>query len=294
METTFERIGVYREKVAYHSGELPFYVAGARLSWYPTMGHPCHYHEDVEFLYVEEGHMTYFINGKLCRIEEGEGIFVNSGHLHYGFSQDGTDSKFFCVLLNPMLLAVTPFFEREYLNPLTENQDLPYTLLTPGVPWQGEVLELLKKIHASYADQEPGFALEVQSCFNLIWQRLFCNMPAPDRSRGGDPKLNILRSMIRFLQENSTEKLTLGDIAAAGHVSESSCCRLFQKYLNRSPMVFLNECRLDEACKLLRETELSVTEVASRTGFNGASYFTEQFRKKYGYTPTQFRERCKR
>lgn len=283
-----------QERVDYHSGELPIYIRAAEMSCYPNprMGHPCHYHEDIEFLYAVRGHLAYSVNGALVRIGEGEGIFVNSRHLHYGFSEDGTNCEFFCVLINPVLLSVLPYIEREYIRPLMENKSFSHLRLSPEVPWQREILELLRRAYAVYQRQEQGFVLELQSCFYVIWSRLFREMPKnTDDSDRQDTKLTILRNMVCYLQDHYTEKLSLKDIAAAGHVSESSCCRLFQKYLNRSPVAFLNECRLDAACTLLRDTDLSVTEVANRTGFNGASYFTEQFHRQYDCTPSQYRER---
>lgn len=294
MKKTIQRDSARQEKVDYHSGELPFYIRGYELRFYPSMGHPCHHHEDIEFLYAIQGHMTYSINGQLCRIGEGEGIFVNSRHLHYGFSEDGTNCKFFCILLNPVLLSVTPYVEREYVSPLTDNTAFTHQRLSPEVPWQKRVLELMLHVYAVYQKKERGYVLELQSCFYGIWQQLYCNMPQSTAAAAKtDMKLNMLRQMVCYLQEHLTEKLTLSDIAQAGHVCESTCCRLFQKYLNRSPVGFLNECRLDKACALLRGSDISITEVANRTGFNGASYFTEQFRKQYGCTPSQFRERCK-
>ena len=285
----------FQEQVAYHSGELPIYIASADLSIYPGMGHPCHYHEDIEFLYAVRGHLTYSVNGQLCRIREGEGIFVNSRHLHYGFSEDGTNCAFFCVLINPILLSVLPYIEREYLQPLMRNSNFPYSRLSPEIPWQREILELLKQAYELYTRQSTGYVLDLQGCFYRIWGLLFRNMPVSltGDDKNPDNKLNILRSMICYIQENLREKLNLASIAKAGHVSESSCCRLFQKYLNRSPIAFLNECRLDEACTLLRDTEMSITEVAGKAGFNGASYFTEQFRKQYGCTPSQYRDRMR-
>lgn len=292
MRKTFQRNTARQEKVDYHSGELPIYIRDGSLSDYPSMGHPCHYHEDIEFLYAVRGHLTYSVNGQLCRIGEGEGIFVNSKHLHYGFSEDGANCDFFCILLNPVILSVIPYLEREYINPLMDNTAFTHQLLKPEISWQNRVLELMRHAYEVYQQQELGYVLELQSCFYGIWQQLYCNMPRGTAEVGkADLKLNMLRQMICFLQEHMTEKLTLTDIAAAGHMCESTCCRLFQKYLNRSPVGFLNECRLDRACELLRDSDISITEVANRTGFNGASYFTEQFRKQYGCTPSQFRER---
>lgn len=295
MKQTIQRDSAKREKVNYHSGELPVYIRTGDLSRYPNLGHPCHYHEDIEFLYAMKGHLTYFINGQLCRIGEGEGIFVNSRHLHYGFSEDGTNCELLCILINPMLLSVLPYIEREYVIPLTDNIAFTHQLLTPQVPWQNRVLEMMLRAYEVYQKQEQGYVLELQCCFYSIWQQLYCNMPRDDVAvTRADPKLNMLRQMVCYLQEHLTEKLTLSDIAEVGHMCESTCCRLFQKYLNRSPMGYLNECRLDRACELLRDSDVSITEVANCAGFNGASYFTEQFRKQYGCTPSQFRERYKK
>ena len=295
MEQSKKQAAAFQEQVAYLSGELPIYIAAADLSIYPGMGHPCHYHEDIEFLYALRGHLTYSVNGQLCRIREGEGIFVNSRHLHYGFSEDGTNCAFFCILINPVLLSVLPYIEREFLNPLMRNDSFPFARLSPEVPWQREILDLMLQTYEIYTRQDVGYVLDLQSCFYGIWSRLFRNMPISlEENTASDNKLNILRSMICFLQENICEKLNLAGIARAGHVSESSCCRLFQKYLNRSPIAFLNECRLDAACTLLRDTEMSITEVAGQVGFSGASYFTEQFRKQYGYTPSVYRENMRK
>lgn len=282
---------VYQEKVNYDSGELTLYVRRSNLKVFRNMGHPCHYHSDVEFLFTLSGHLSYSVNGQVCRVGEGEGIFVNSRHLHYGFSEDGTDCDYVCVLLNPMLLSVTPYVEKEYLTPMMENPAFSHQILRPQIPWQKDVLDRLKQIWSAYEAKVPGYVLELQSCFFRIWQQLYCNMPVPEQfHRDTDTKLNTLRLMVGFLQENLTEKITLEDIAGAGHVCQSSCCRIFQKFLHRSPIVFLNECRLDHACQLLRDPSLSITEVANRSGFSGASYFTEQFRRKYGCAPRQYRQ----
>ena len=75
---------VMQEKVNYDYDVMPLYIHRTTLSKYLTLNRGCHFHEDIEFFYVLSGHCTYFINGQLCRMEAGEGIFVNSGHFHNG------------------------------------------------------------------------------------------------------------------------------------------------------------------------------------------------------------------
>ena len=282
---------VMQEKVNYDYDVMPLYIHRTTLSKYLTLNRGCHFHEDIEFFYVLSGHCTYFINGQLCRMEAGEGIFVNSGHFHNGFSEDDTDCEFICVLLNPFVLSITADLARNYLEPLLQNNAFPYQHLSREVPWQASILDLLDRLHTTYMYKAPGYALELQSCFYTIWQLLFQNMPQPEKGKEREvsAKLCALRQMVSYVQDNLTEKMTLEKIAAAGHLCTSACCRLFQKYMQRSPMAFVNEYRLEKSRELLRETDLSITEVAFRLGFAGASYYSEQFRKQYNCTPRQYR-----
>lgn len=104
-------------------------------------------------------------------------------------------------------------------------------------------------------------------------------------------KLPALKNMMNFIRSRSGERMGLPEIAAAGSVCESSSRRLFRKYPNRTPIEYLTEYRLLKACALLRATQMTVTEAAFLSGFSGATYFEEQFRKRYYRSPTEYRRR---
>ncbi len=75
----------------------------------------------------------------------------------------------------------------------------------------------------------------------------------------------------------SANKLSLEDISSSGNCCKTKCTSLFQKYLNTSPMVYLNRYRLEKSVFLLRNTTMSVTEIAYACGFSNSSYFCELF-----------------
>lgn len=97
--------------------------------------------------------------------------------------------------------------------------------------------------------------------------------------------------MIAYIQKNFREKISLEDIAKAGNVSKTSCCKIFKKYVNQSPNAYLIEYRLRSGLELLRTTDMTVTEICFEVGFNGPSYFSESFHKAFGYSPIEFRRR---
>ena len=95
-----------------------------------------------------------------------------------------------------------------------------------------------------------------------------------------------------IITENAGQ-IRLKDIAEAGNVSVSTCSNLFSRLIHRSPVSYLLTYRLHEAQKLLRKTDLSITEAASASGFNGSSYFAEIFRRETGMTPGQYRTKSR-
>ena len=70
----------------------------------------------------------------------------------------------------------------------------------------------------------------------------------------------------------------------------TQCSALFQKYLNTSPMLYLNNYRLEKSISLLRNTSKSITEVAYECDFFSTSYYCEQFNKYCHKTPKDFRQ----
>ena len=101
-------------------------------------------------------------------------------------------------------------------------------------------------------------------------------------------------SMLAFIQENYAEKLTLEQIAAAAAVSTRECLRCFRSCIRQSPMEYLMDYRIQAAKKSLETTDLTVTEIALRCGFNSSSYFTKQFHRLSSKTPAAYRKELRR
>ncbi len=72
-------------------------------------------------------------------------------------------------------------------------------------------------------------------------------------------------------------------------ISEAHFCRIFKSYTGFRPMEYANLFKLQKAKNLLRNTDLSVAEVAAEIGYDSHSYFSMLFKKHTGVTPTQYR-----
>ncbi len=271
------------ENVAYNTPDFPAYIKKGQLSSYPHFRAISHWHDDLEFILILEGQMFYDVNGQKISLQAGEGIFVNSRCLHYGYSDTHTDCLFICILLSPLLLSVNKYFTENCLNPLIQNVHYVYQKLNPSVQWQNTILHDLENLYEENKDKiQPFMILEraVRIC-RLLAENMGC---FPDCNKNAEDIL-ILTAMIGYVQKNYAHKILLKDISSSGNCCKTKCTSLFRKYLNTSPIIYLNRYRLDKAVFLLRNTEMSVTDIAYACGFSNSSYFCELFHKYYHATP---------
>lgn len=278
------------ENVSYDTPEFPVYVRQGLLSSYPNFSAISHWHEDIEFIFVQSGHMEYNINGVTVRLNEGEGIFVNSRQLHYGFSKDFEECIFICILIHPMLVCSSPYVEEKYVVPIVKNENMPYLVLHSDKEHERAILKLIDKMYQCY--REELFAIKAQGIIFGIWERLFLLSDYMEpKAAQGKQHLFILKDMIRFIGKNYTERISLAQISEAGKVGKTTCCAIFQKYTSETPVSYLTNYRLKKGIELLETTDQTISEISFQVGFSGASYFTETFRKSYGCTPSEYRAR---
>jgi AraC family transcriptional regulator len=108
-----------------------------------------------------------------------------------------------------------------------------------------------------------------------------------------EPVRRALMHIRRITEEDPHYPLSLAELASEAHVTEKHLCRLFVKWVGHSPMQTYTLLRLESAMLLLARTNLSVQEVALRSGFKNALYFSRLFSKAYGLSPRAFRGELK-
>lgn len=278
----------YSEKVLYDYSDYPIYIRRSLLSSYPGYTAPSHWHDDIEFILILSGKMQYNVNGETLLLHEGEGVLVNARQMHFGFSDFKEECDFICILLHPMLLCITPAYERDFVQPLINHPALPFIHLRPDTPWQQTVCAQIQSIYQ--IREKPTSPMKIQAAFMAVWTLLYENMPPTVKRAGRQSEdLVILKKMIGFIQQNYMHKLSLSDIAAAGVVGQSKCCKLFSRFLGQTPNSYLTQYRLKQSISLLRSTDQTITEIAIGAGFGNGSYYAETFRKWIGKTPSEYR-----
>jgi transcriptional regulator GlxA family with amidase domain len=114
---------------------------------------------------------------------------------------------------------------------------------------------------------------------------------------GGEPQLlhphipnAIVRQAILKMEQSLETPVSLKEIAKGCSISPRHLARLFDRYLGMTPQQQYVALRLDRAASLLRQTYMSMTEIAVATGFENLSHFSLAFKKRYLQSPSRFRK----
>ena len=83
--------------------------------------------------------------------------------------------------------------------------------------------------------------------------------------------------------------MDLEELAGIAHMSKRHFMRNFQAAIGNSPIAHLVQLRVNRAAALLRRSDHTITEVAFEVGFGDSNYFSRQFRKLLGVTPSEYR-----
>ncbi|HBG6914569.1 AraC family transcriptional regulator, partial [Clostridioides difficile] len=92
-----------------------------------------------------------------------------------------------------------------------------------------------------------------------------------------------------FIEEKYMDKITLKELASHVNLSVPHFCRTFKKITGKTTIDFINGIRLDKAIYYLKETDLNMTEIAMRCGFDSINYFSRLFKRNYDVSPTKYR-----
>ena len=94
----------------------------------------------------------------------------------------------------------------------------------------------------------------------------------------------------RYIEKNYSEKLTLETLADMCHGSPYHLHRTFKRIVGKTPVEYIQQTRIEKAKAYLIHTDMTIFNIALAVGMSNTSYFVTLFKKKTGYTPTEYRE----
>ena len=95
---------------------------------------------------------------------------------------------------------------------------------------------------------------------------------------------------VEYIKKNYSQKISLEEIAEQGGFNMNYFSELFKKETGKTFTAYVTDIRMEEAKKLLRDTEIPVYEVAESVGYRDSKFFSQQFVKNVGIKPVEYRK----
>ena len=149
-----------------------------------------------------------------------------------------------------------------------------------------ETLERIETIFSLMSSDESA-KLRAVGLFILLWCDVSKKLELCPHQLLSQP----LRTAVGILEREFSSDLTIEELAARAHISQSRLFHLFRSELGQTPVGYRNELRISEAARLLTSTDLSVSEIAYRVGFATQTHFRKTFLTSTGLNPLAYR-RC--
>ena len=279
----------FKEKISHGTKFFPFayyYVTHIHTRYNMVI----HWHEECELIKIIKGNFELKINTNIYSLKEGDVVFINSGEIHSGIPKS---CIYECLVFDISFLKRERSFTNSFLNSLINFEKEIKVLYTYE---DKAILEIISEIFKIIKEKKAGYDMKIFALFyyflGLIEEKDLFNTKI-NISHNNKKKILQLKKILTLIQKKYMYNLTLEDLSTSVNMNTNYFCKFFKELTNKTPMEYLNYYRVECAKEKLKESNLSITEIAYDCGFNDISYFTKVF-KKYNsnLTPRTFLKQC--
>lgn len=253
-----------------------------------------HTHDFSELVVILKGSAVHIIDGREVPVTAGQ-VFLIHGHVSHGY-KDVNNIEYINVMFHPdqilqlsELKLLSGFQALFYMEPFYRKEMLFKGMLALNEEQLGLVTGLLDVILDEHDNRPEGYRLMIRTYFTALIG-LLSRFYAANSGRSENKALRIGEA-VTFLEEQFLQPVTLQQLADMAYLSKRQFLRVFTGIYRTTPMDYIIRRRLEYSCTLLRNGDLSISHVAMESGFRDQNYYSRQFRKVYGCTPTEYREK---
>lgn len=184
-----------------------------------------------------------------------------------------------------LIIPVKPYLS-VYYNTLMKQVPV-HPVLKKG-EWDASLLQLLE---LALRDHEKASEPVMQGYLMVTFGKLLASLQLQEQKTGAE---EVLRRVLGYLHDHYRESVSRRDIAKAVGYNESYVSHLFSQTMGITLPEYIHSLRIDDACRLLLETDATVADLASELGFASIRNFNRVFLKQTGVTPRQYRNSAKK
>lgn len=265
----------------------PYIFDHVRITPEKQMG--LHVHDDSwELSYVVTGRGTRTVGDIVEPFMEGDMVFVPPGIPHFwSFDPEVTDR-------GGMIENLTIIIKKDFLEKAAEalpgfaGHIMEFRAISDAVSFSDDKADLIASLLYSMREEsEDQRDLSVLNLLRIVGQggggRIIGHYKKPDLAAQRLSKVSV------YTVCNYVRNITLDEVARYVGMNRSAFCSFFKQQTGKTYFTYLNEMRIEEASRLLKEGRMSVSDVCFACGFNDISYFSRTFRRLKGCPPSECR-----
>lgn len=254
-----------------------------------------HTHEFIEIVYIITGYGQHFINNTCYDVERGDLLFINFNQIHAFHSLE--EMSFVNILLKPQFLSQELINSENALEILALASFEEFSSIIGGlmtkVSFHGknliEVEAIIENMAAEINEKNVGYATALKGYLHVLLTKIFREMRKEDEGQILQHVNKITPDILKYIEENCFEKITLNELAQKCFYNPSYFSRIFKEYYGKSLTDFIHEKRVMESLRLLKETDLSIEDICYRVGYKEKKQFYKIFKDILGVTPSKAR-----
>ena len=253
---------------------------------------PLHWHDEMELIYIKKGIGRITVDFREYKVTGPSLVLILPGQLHSidPFNEEAMEYENIIFSPNMLVSRQNDVTATDFLLPLITGKITVPTVFTPVYPYYEDIIAPIDACDEICKTKPQGYELYVKSQlfqFFFILDNRCRNLTTTGKNKKTLDKMKIV---LKYIENNYMQKITIGDIAAAVGFSESHFMRYFKETMGTSFVEYLRDYRLTIASRLLTSSDSSILNIAAETGFENLSYFNRVFKEKYKMTPRQFRK----
>ncbi len=251
-------------------------------------------HDIWEMVYVDKGEILETAGTETLVLRQGDLLFHKPGEFH-GLRANGKDCANVFIITFVSSSRMMSFFAHKRCRLRAEHRHLIASIIEEGrlafdLPFfDVNMTELKEKKEAPVGAQQLIRLYLEQLLILLIREQTAGDSRYRFLPTKEDVDDQVVSEMISLLEENLCEDIKVEQICRRLHYGKTYLSQIFKKKTGYTIRQYYIRLKIEEAKKLMRETECSVTEMAMRLGFESSQYFSRVFQKTTGMTPSEYK-----
>ena len=248
-----------------------------------------HQHEDIQLCTIIKGEGTLIVGDTINDYKTGDVLVIGS-NLPHVFKSDATNIKesFMISLFFTERSFGKDFFSLDDFKELTsffKKSMSGFKLLSNQQKVQERFLSLQ---NATNLERFIGL-FDILRLIEKSKNKTLADFVYPKKYSDNEGKR--MREVMDFTIHHYDKNINLNEIASRANMTPNAFCRYFKQRTNKTYFTFLNELRVENACKLLAGNKgLSISEIAYQCGFKNLSNFNRKFKEVKNTTPSKYRK----